>query len=243
MNADELKTIAEALRLLATSLVLLGLIFLVVVYREQIGRKIDQITEFAYGSAKLSFAERVEILKRSARTGVVVTDEQIAAALRRADKHIGDLRGFRVLWVNDKPQEDRTLRDLLENYDVRSDVVRTSRDAVSRLEETTYDLLISDFTRPSDTIPLDDNQSNGIHAPPAGSAPASSGSDGAGPRLARYISGRSGVRVPIVLYSGRDIDPPPAGTRLATNRPDRLLNEVIDVAIQQASRVRAGVTQ
>ena len=215
MNVEVVKAVADAVR----SVMILSVVILVLMlYGAKIGNLFDRLTELSYGGTKLSFSARLELLKRSARSGVTASETDEKIAIQRAEKHKSDLQGMRTLWVNDHPSEDRRLRDLLEDYGVRSDVVRGTEAAILRLEETRYDAVVTDEYRGGreEAVAL-------------------------AKRMIKLTDGSS--EVPLIIYGANSGGPLPQGVQLRTNRPDEVLNKIIDLAVLQASRVQAGAAR
>jgi CheY-like chemotaxis protein len=90
----------------------------------------------------------------AARTGTGVTDqildpEEVANALPspRAQQRIQDAQ---VLWVDDRPENNRFERATLEALGIRIDISTSTEDALARMKWQSYDLVISDMGRPPD---------------------------------------------------------------------------------------------
>jgi CheY-like chemotaxis protein len=60
------------------------------------------------------------------------------------------LQGSRVLWVDDRPDNNRFERQALEALGIQIDLSVSTEEALSRLTRRTYDLIISDMGRPPD---------------------------------------------------------------------------------------------
>lgn len=80
---------------------------------------------------------------------VVVDPRDIAAALPspRAQRR---LQGARVLWVDDRPDNNRFERQALEALGIDIDLSTSTDDALGRIRHRSYDLIISDMGRPPD---------------------------------------------------------------------------------------------
>jgi hypothetical protein len=105
---------------------------------------------------------------------------------------------------------DWRLRDLLEDFGVRSDVARDTDAAIARLGETRYDAVISDEYR--------------------GGAPEGLALAQRMVRLAQRLDVDQGVdpilfEVPLIIYGTNSSRPPPPGVQLITNRPDEVLSK------------------
>jgi CheY-like chemotaxis protein len=143
-------------------------------------------------------------------TGQIATNElaPIAAGeqvVERAKRLASRLAGRTILWVDDHPEGSRVERRMLRQMGIFTEAAATNAQSMAVLDDPaeTIDLIISDIGR-------DDGSP-------------------AGPELIEALRGRSS-RPPIVLYVGR-LDRgrgTPAGAFGITNRPDELLNLVMD---------------
>jgi CheY-like chemotaxis protein len=76
-----------------------------------------------------------------------VNREQLAEALQRLEAKFSP--GVRnVLVVEDDERQRESIRQLLQNDDVKITAVRTATDALARLRETTFDCMVMDFNLP-----------------------------------------------------------------------------------------------
>ena len=74
-----------------------------------------------------------------------VTETERTRVLRRASFAAEVLHGAQVLWVDDHPSNNLNERQILRSYGVFIDLARSSEEALDMLEETRYDLVISDM--------------------------------------------------------------------------------------------------
>lgn len=85
---------------------------------------------------------------------------------RRAQRRI---EGSRVLWVDDRPQNNRYERQALEALGVRVDLSTSTESALEMAAEVPYRLIISDMARPPDSRAgytlLDALSKKGAHTP------------------------------------------------------------------------------
>ena len=125
------------------------------------------------------------------------------AIVERAERVAPKVVGRLVLWVDDHPENNRTERRLLRQLGVFVEAVAANREAMSVLSDTEpVDLIISDVKR--------DDGSSGLDLLPALRA--------------------QGIRPAIIFYAGA-LQPElgvPARAFGITNRPDELLNLVMD---------------
>lgn len=147
---------------------------------------------------------RNQLDKAIAKSNVNVPEEQRSLAVRRAVRLEEMLKGVRILWVDDNPENNNVERNLLGSLGMSVDLARTTELAMTNLRQGSYDLVISDMKR--------------------------SGDDKAGLRLLSEI--HSLVKPASVIFYAAGFDPrlgvPPYAFGM-TNRPDELLNLVLDV--------------
>lgn len=60
------------------------------------------------------------------------------------------LQGSFVLWVDDRPSNNRYERQALEALGIRVEIARSTDDALERVRQQHFDLIISDMGRPPD---------------------------------------------------------------------------------------------
>jgi DNA-binding NtrC family response regulator len=71
--------------------------------------------------------------------------------LRRAQLVSQVLRGAKVLWIDDHPENNLWERRLFEVFDATCVTVETTRSAIACLQADSFDLIISDIARSSST--------------------------------------------------------------------------------------------
>ncbi len=81
--------------------------------------------------------------------GVLADPRDVAAALPspRAQRR---LQGARILWVDDRPDNNRFERQALEALGIDIDLSTSTDDALGKIRRRSYDLIISDMGRPPD---------------------------------------------------------------------------------------------
>lgn len=84
-----------------------------------------------------------------ATQGRAAEPRDVAAALPspRAQRR---LQGARILWVDDRPDNNRFERQALEALGINIDLSTTTEDALEKVQRRSYDLIISDMGRPPD---------------------------------------------------------------------------------------------
>ncbi|WP_165700765.1 hypothetical protein [Alienimonas californiensis] len=148
------------------------------------------------------------------QVGVTLTEGQKLTAVKRAE-HVAPLfDNARILWVDDTPQNNRPLRTLLRDLGAKTDTALSSTEAIELMRRFDYSVVISDIRRESEG--------------PTGSH-AGLSMLGQMRRLdfphyvIFYVGELHGVELNGV--SNRLV---PEGAFAITNRPDELLNYVID---------------
>ncbi|MGH7572608.1 MAG: response regulator [Gemmatimonadota bacterium] len=71
----------------------------------------------------------------------------LSSALRRARQVDAVLRGARILWVDDHPENNAWERSLLKAFGTETVSVETTRSAVAVLQRERFDVILSDITR------------------------------------------------------------------------------------------------
>jgi CheY-like chemotaxis protein len=137
--------------------------------------------------------------------GLATDPREIADALpsSRAQRR---MEGSRILWVDDRPDNNRYERQALEALGLRIDLSTSTEQALERIQERPYDLVISDMGRPPD--------------------------DRAGYTLLRKLRD-AGYSTPFIIYAGsRDPrhvqEARQRGAIGTTNRPQELLEMVTE---------------
>ena len=84
-----------------------------------------------------------------AAQGAVAEPRDVAAALP-SPRTQRRLQGARILWVDDRPNNNRFERQALEALGIDIDVSTSTEDALEKVRRRSYDLIISDMGRPPD---------------------------------------------------------------------------------------------
>jgi CheY-like chemotaxis protein len=84
-----------------------------------------------------------------ASPGAPVDPREVAHALPsvRAQRR---MEGSRILWVDDRPDNNRYERQALEALGLQIDLSTSTNDALEKVRSRNYDLIISDMSRPPD---------------------------------------------------------------------------------------------
>jgi CheY-like chemotaxis protein len=168
------------------------------------------------GGAALDAA--IEIAQKNPDWPVEVSAADRKAALDRANAHRSAFEGAEILWVDDRPSNNRNEARMLRSFGALVTFAATTDEALRALrtgaeQHQAFDIILSDIGR---DLPQAD--------PTAGLTML--------PRLRE-----AGFHQPIIFYVGRLNAGAgvPAGAFGVTNRPDQLLQLTIDVL----SRVRS----
>jgi CheY-like chemotaxis protein len=84
-----------------------------------------------------------------------VDSEAVQQALKRAEINGGAMRGARLLWVDDQPENNTTVVDLLSQIGITVVAVTNNPEALARLEAAeargqAFDAIVTDGSRPED---------------------------------------------------------------------------------------------
>jgi CheY-like chemotaxis protein len=167
------------------------------------------------GGAALNAA--IELAQKNPDWPVEVPFADREAALERANTHRALFEGAEILWVDDRPSNNRNEARMLRSFGALVTFAATTEEALRALDTAAeqhqpFDIILSDISR---DLPAPD--------PTAGLAML--------PRLRE-----AGFQQPVIFYVGRP-EPgagvPPDAFGL-TNRPDQLLQLIVDAL----SRVR-----
>jgi hypothetical protein len=165
---------------------------------------IPHLSGFKAFGVELSFA-RVQLDQAASQRGVQVSMNARSKVLRRASLTAQVLVGMRVVWVDDKPENNLNEMQLLNSVGIFVDQVRSTDELFARLGRVKYDAVISDIARGDETD--------------------------AGIRMAAEMWNRHLYNWTIFYVTRFDPSQgaPPRAFGI-TNRPDHLLHYLIDIA-------------
>jgi hypothetical protein len=157
-----------------------------------------------------------EASKRLPQAKLGLSEHKVETLLSRAERNADVVVGGRVLWVDDNPEGNVWVREAMDALGISITTARSTSEAQLFLEQGRLDLVISDMTRR-------DEETNGKKK--------------AGVQL-RDAMHRYGVTAPLIFYVlDLDLDQPtPERTFAITNRPDELLDYVLDALIARGGR-------
>jgi CheY-like chemotaxis protein len=191
VTAQQWLQLASTLVTLVTGLIWpVVLVACILIFRRPLGAFLENLSELSLkaagveasakrgqvtAAAAVAAAEASRELERGAEGGSAQPElGAIAEVLpgRRAQRKID---GSRVLWVDDRPQNNRYERQALEALGIRIDLSTETDSALEMAAEVPYRLIISDMSRPGDPR--------------------------AGYTLLDAL-GRRGAHIPVVFYTG-----------------------------------------
>ncbi len=220
MTGDE---IAHIIGAVTTLLWVLLAAFVIWLLRQPLMAAVGRLATFEAFGVKLALSggaamdAAIELAQKNPNWPVEVPAADRKAALDRANANRSVFEGAEILWVDDRPSNNRNEARMLRSFGALITFAATTEEALRALRTSTdqhqpFDLIISDIGR---DLPAPD--------PTAGLTML--------PRLRE-----AGFHQPVIFYVGRP-EPGagvPAGAFGLTNRPDQLLQLVIDAL----SRVR-----
>ena len=220
MTGDEISHIIKAA---AGLLWVLLAIYVIWLLRQPLGAAVGRLATFEAFGVKLALSgsqaldAAIELAEKNPDWPVEVPTADRKAALDRANANRSILEGAEILWVDDRPSNNRNEARMLRSFGALVTFAATTEEAVHALQAAAeqhqpFDVILSDISR---EVPAPD--------PTAGLTML--------PRLRN-----AGFQQPVIYYVGRPNPDAgvPAGAFGVTNRPDRLLHLVIDAL----SRVR-----
>ncbi|MBG0569247.1 response regulator [Actinoplanes aureus] len=184
MTADQVIRLLTAIAGLLGVLVWPALVLFVTIrFRAPLSDFFRDLGEFSFKAPGLEASARRRQVEAAAALGAAVATRggqrpgtanpfDVADALAEA---VPDMRSQRrllgrsVLWVDDRPDNNRYERRVLEALGVRLTTAASTEEAVDQLKRQSFDLIISDMGRPPDpragyTL-LDELRSGGNHTP------------------------------------------------------------------------------
>lgn len=167
MTADQATALVRAVADLLTVLVWPAVVvFVLLKFRAPIASFLKDLGEFTFKAPGLEASARRRQAEAAANLGAAEAARAQGAAPSSAPtpapevgRLVESLPGLRqqrqlaesrVLWVDDRPGNNEYERRAFEALGVRVDISTTTDDALARLLERHYDLVISDMSRPPD---------------------------------------------------------------------------------------------
>jgi CheY-like chemotaxis protein len=164
MTVDEVTRLLDAIgRLLGVLVWPAVLVFVAVRFRRPIGDFFGHLGEFSVKAPGLEASARRQVEAAAALGAALATQPgsdgaampaQVADVVAAA---IPDSRSQRrlqqriVLWVDDKPDNNRYERKAMEALGIRFALSTSTEDALDQVRQQAFDLIISDMSRPPDS--------------------------------------------------------------------------------------------
>jgi CheY-like chemotaxis protein len=192
-------------------------IYIVFLLRDAIAASIGRLANFEAFGVKFSMSggqamsAAIEMARKGADPNLEVAEADRQRALGRANRERALIEGAEILWVDDRPSNDRNEARMLRSFGALITFACTTDEALSALQNAAeqqqpFHLILSDISR---DLPAPD--------PTAGIS-----------MLARLRA--ENIFLPVIFYIARPKPgaPAPAGSLGVTNRPDQLLHLVLD---------------
>jgi CheY-like chemotaxis protein len=141
------------------------LLFVLIRFRTGLSEFVQNLGEFSFKAPGLEATARRQQIEAAVAVGAALvkssgdgsgsTEDPSLAAARLAEalpdrRAQENLQGALVLWVDDRPDNNRFERQALEALGVRFVISTSTDDAVNQLARQKFDLVISDMGRPPD---------------------------------------------------------------------------------------------
>jgi CheY-like chemotaxis protein len=164
LNSNQVTSLVNAIaQLLGVLIWPAVLMFFLIRFRAAIADFFANLGELSFRAPGLEATAKRQQVEAAAALGAAIvtrapTDDtqataadprDIAAALptSRAQRR---LQGSRILWVDDRPNNNRFERQALEAYQINIDLSTSTEEALEKIRQRSYDLIISDMGRPPD---------------------------------------------------------------------------------------------
>lgn len=164
MSTDQASSLVSAIAQLVGVLVWpTVLVFFLVRFRGALTSFLKNLGEFSFKVPGVEATAKRQQVEAAAALGAAVATrapddsapkadadpQDIAAALPSARSQ-RRLQGARILWVDDRPENNRFERQALEALGIDIDISTSTEDALEKVQRRSYDLIISDMGRPGD---------------------------------------------------------------------------------------------
>lgn len=164
---DDIAKLIDAIsKLFSATIWPLLFVFVFVRYRKSIGTFLDTLSEFSFNGLgiqtsfrrKQAEATAALVAATVARTDASTTPEMVAREAKAATEAVSAVtaRAFRraknakVLWVDDRPDNNIRERQALEALGVEFTLSLSTEDALQKMGHQGFDMVISDMGRPPD---------------------------------------------------------------------------------------------
>lgn len=143
--ADLLRGIAAATWVLLAFVIFLAL-------RSAIAGRMPSLTRLGLGASGVSMEFAETRLEQATSGPDTPTVGEVArrGVINRLQRNADLLRRARIIWVDDHPENNVPILELLRQFGARVDTPRTNSIALEMLKSTSYDVVISDVARDSE---------------------------------------------------------------------------------------------
>lgn len=166
---------------------------------EAIRSALRRLSKVGVAGVELEFRDELEAAVEAREKPS--TPEDVARASRRLAASAPLVRGSRILWVDDQPENNHLDVRLLRSAGAKVTLAESTAEAFREMGRAHFDIVISDISRGDDPT--------------------------AGLRMAEIFPAR-GVSSPLIFYVGEARKPIPDGAFGVTDRPDELLHLILD---------------
>ena len=141
--------VIEIVKIIPSVLWVFLVAFLVFLFRKVINNDLlSRLTNFKALGVEASFIKQeLDHVASSSRNEVAGTDESRSQVARRAGRIKNILSGTRILLVNDVPAEMNAVVSILEELKIRVSIATSTNEAIDRLKNNRFDLVVSDMRR------------------------------------------------------------------------------------------------
>lgn len=174
--------------------------------RKRLSELLGRVQKFKLAGVEVEFRNSLEQAAESREQ--VLPPAELGHASRRLARSIELVKGARILWIDDEPENNRHKIALFEEAGARVDVQESSEGARGALRRARHDVVLSDVARGDDPK--------------------------AGLTFADELTAL-GNAPPVILYVDEVRKPVPASAFGITRRPDELLHLVLDVLARSRS--------
>lgn len=139
------------------------LVFFLIRFRHGLSDFLGNLGEFSFKTPGLEASAKRQQVEAAAALGAAIaartpadgakataTDPRDVVEALPTPRSQRRLQGKRILWVDDRPDNNRFERQALEALGVRIDLSTSTEDALQKTAQRSYDLIISDMGRPPD---------------------------------------------------------------------------------------------
>lgn len=139
------------------------LVFFLIRFRHSLADFLGNLGEFSFKAPGLEASAKRQQVEAAAALGAAIatrapaegapattTDPRDVVEALPTPRSQRRLQGKRILWVDDRPENNHFERQTLEALGVRIDLSTSTEEALQKTRQRSYDLIISDMGRPPD---------------------------------------------------------------------------------------------